>query len=139
MTVIRRGEVYWVLNKLNGESEEKKARPALIISTPEEGDSYEDVNLLYLTTNPRDERESNVEIGRTHNGKCEGSVVLCNKVYFTEGKNIESLNFICRLSEEDMERIDRALAKRMGIAYLQKFMQGGGRTRDGGTMLPEGY
>ena len=118
MSEVKRGEIYWVKNQLTKETGDKKARPALIISTPEDGDPYKDVNIIYLTTNPRDERASNIVIERTNNGQCEGSTALCGKVHFIAEACIWDEDYICRLSYEDMERVDQTLARRMGLDYL---------------------
>lgn len=124
MSEFKRGEVYWVKNKLNKETGEKKARPALIISTPEDGDEYADTNVVYLTHNPSVERESNIVIEKTNNGYCEGSVAICGKTFSISGALITEENFYCRLSYEDMERVDKALARRLGLDYLLNSSQG---------------
>lgn len=128
MEQFKRGEIYWVENKLNKETGEKKSRPSLIISTPEEGDPYDDANVVFLTNNPRDDRESNVVIEKTNNGQCEGSTALCGKLFSIAGENIKMENFICRLSYDDMERVDQALARRLGLEYTLKYSQSDNET-----------
>lgn len=123
-TRVRRGEIYFVENKIRKDYEETKThRPALVIAEPEEGDPYENVNVVYLTNHPKIESIKNVVIEKTNNGKCEGSVAICGKHYDILGERFEAENYACRVSEEDMRRIDEALLKSVGLAEVLKSSQ----------------
>lgn len=135
-SMVRRGEIYWVENGTMGiVGAEKPSRPGLVIAPPISTSEYDWIKIVFLTRTPKYNEDTNVEISNTSNGKCIGSVALCGAVHTIERSRILPENYVTRLENDDMERIDRALLRAVGLEHLleEKEEQGEDPRRTGVT------
>lgn len=120
---VLRGEIYWMPNRLDKGISGHETRPALVIGLPLDGDTYENIRVVYLT---RKEVETNVTIetiisNSRYGAKaqsCEGSIAICDRIFTFRKDEIQDMTaYIGRASDADMERIDEALMKTIGLEY----------------------
>lgn len=108
--LIRRGEMHWVSsNSYSMGSEMKKDRPAIVVSNNEANEHSDTIEIVYMTTNPHKNLPTHVHIQRTSSGDGEGSTALCESVYTISKNRLYEDSYYGRVSDEDMEAIDRAL------------------------------
>ena len=103
-----RGKIYWVQNLQAVGHEMAKTRPAVIVSCGPLAGTSPGVNVAYLSTSER-YREGRVII-RTRDGL---SVAHCENVYSVDKSRLGT--YVGRCSEEEMARIDAAIARALGL------------------------
>lgn len=105
---ISRGEVYYIRFDDSYGGEESVGRPVVVVSAGAENVSSPTYNVLPMTTNPRPVGIC-VKVASTR----RDSFVLCNQI-----KTYDSFRFgdyMCSLSEEEMRKVDDALARALGL------------------------
>ena len=108
---IHRGDVFYVspLNPVG--SEYKKSRPAVVVSNDRNNLNSPVVEICYFTLRNKSESPTHVYIKE---GACYNSTVICEQITTI---SIERMgDFMCHLSDSDMERIDSALLSSLGIS-----------------------
>ena len=108
---IHRGDVFYVspLNPVG--SEYKKSRPAVVVSNDRNNLNSPVVEICYFTLRNKSESPTHVYIKE---GACYNSTVICEQITTI---SIERMgDFMCHLSDSDMEKIDSALLSSLGIA-----------------------
>lgn len=118
---IKRGEIYWIGgrgNHIEG-SEQKADRPAIIVSN-NTGNKYSPVvEVVYCTNQEKKTLPTHTVLQKVSTGDAEGSTVLCEQVCTVSKNRIYDANsYIGRVSDEDMQRIDKAIAVSLGLDYL---------------------
>ena len=75
---MKRGEIYYIERYRNEESgsEQHAGRPAIIVSNDKNNEFSETVEVVYLTTQPKNDLPTHVEIRST----ARASVALCEQV-----------------------------------------------------------
>lgn len=106
-----RGEIYWWKLGNDFGSEESVLRPGVIVSSDGGNEKSPVVNVVCLTTKPRENGEINVEIHGTY----EKSWALCNQIKTFDKSRVG--RFMCMVSDEEMREIDRALMVALGLSY----------------------
>ena len=113
---VRRGEMHWVESAQNQVGAEiKKTRPAIVVSSNENNERSEMIEIVYMTTQPKRDHPTHVTIASTSNGKGEGSVALCECIYSISKRRLQEDSYYGRVSDEDMAEIDRALMASLGL------------------------
>ena len=108
---IHRGDVFYVspINPVG--SEYKKSRPAVVVSNDRNNLNSPVVEICYFTLRNKSESPTHVYIKE---GACYNSTVICEQITTV---SIERMgDFMCHLSDSDMEKIDAALMSSLGIA-----------------------
>lgn len=115
VNVISRGEVYYVKSIMPDTvgSEQKAGRPAVIVSNNSNNEHSTTVEICYLTLKDKPPLPTHVFIDK---GTCINSTVLCEQV--TTVSTTRLGDYMCRLSDSVMDKVDRALAISLGIDYL---------------------
>ena len=107
---MKRGEIYYV-NKSGFEtgSEQFSGRPAIIVSNEKCNEHSEVVEVVYLTTKPKNDLPTHVEIRST----AKPSIALCEQISSVSVLRIGERIGTCTVSE--MLMIDTALAISIGL------------------------
>ena len=107
---MKRGEIYYITsNYQEVGSEQRAGRPAVIVSNNNNNNNSEVVNIVYLTTQPKNDLPTHVLTRST--GKI--STVLCEQVYSVSKQRIGE--YISTLNEKEIQQIDIALAIALGL------------------------
>lgn len=109
MPQIRRGEIHFVDRIQTAGCETRGPRPAVIVSNNVQCDTSTVLQVVYLTTAPKKELTTHVVLEETSNGNGEGSTVLCENIYSISKERLQDNSYYARVSDADMDRIDRAL------------------------------
>lgn len=112
---VRRGEIHWVKNRFAAGSEQKNDRPAIVVSNDMCNEHSPTIEVVYMTTQPKKNLPTHVCIDSTSNGKCEGSTALCEQIHSISRERLQDNSYVCRLTDEEMERIDEALMISLGL------------------------
>lgn len=112
--VISRGEIYYIFsrNDTTG-SEQRSGRPAVIVSNNFCNDSSPVLEVCYLTLKEKTKLPTHVFIDR---GACENSTILCEQPTPVAIERIG--DFMCRLPDDLMEAVDKALVVSLGLQYI---------------------
>ena len=114
---MRRGEIYLIRHRENIGAEIAKARPGVIVSNNILNSTSGVVEVVYLTTKPKKDLPTHALIHAT----CTPSTALCEQIDSVAIEQIDSVaieligSYCGTCSEEEMERIDRALLASLGI------------------------
>lgn len=105
----KRGEIYYIARTLTTGSEIATGRPAIIVSNSEINMHMNTVEVVYLTTRPREIFPSHVVI------KSSGvlSTAICEQISTVDIKRIK--NKVGECTPEEMEKIDIALLSSLGL------------------------
>lgn len=107
---IRRGDIYYVReNKDSVGSEQKGCRPAIVISN-NIGNKYSKIKqVVYITTKNKNEIPTHVVI----NSAKYTSIAICEQIFSVSDERIEK--YVGHCTEEEMEKIDKALMISIGL------------------------
>lgn len=106
---MRRGDIYFIANTHNCGAEIAKSRPAVIVSNDALNATSDVVEVVYLTTQPKREMFTHVEIYATG----RPSTVLCEQISSVSKTRIG--DYLGRCSERNMADIERALLASLGL------------------------
>ena len=106
---MKRGDIYFIANTNNCGAEIGKSRPAVIVSNDTLNATSDVVEVVYLTTQPKREMFTHVEINATG----RPSTVLCEQISAVSKSRVG--DFCGRCSERNMADIDRALTASLGL------------------------
>ena len=108
---MKRGDIYYIQrrNTINVVGEIPKSCPAIIVSADDLNAACETVEVVYLTTNPRGDLPTHVQIDATG----IPSTALCEMVDHVSRLLVE--NYCGTCSPEEMAAIDGALARSLGL------------------------
>lgn len=109
---MKRGQVYYVRsnNKEEG-SEQKGNRPAVIVSNNKNNDNSTTVEVVYMTTQPKNDLPTHVLI----RSALRPSTVLCEQVFTVSTDRIGE--WIGELTDEEEKNLNIALAISLGIPF----------------------
>lgn len=111
---MKRGEVYYIHrdNNFNSTgSEMQSGRPAIIVSTNLLNTSSPVVEIVYLTTQPKSDMHTHISIHST----LRESTALCEQITSVSTSRLG--NYMCTLTDEEMQLIDCALAVGLGLTF----------------------
>jgi mRNA interferase MazF len=106
---IRRGDVFYVSKYPTCGSEQRSARPGIIVSSDSFNARSAVVEVVYLTCQEKKPMPTHVQI----NSGDRPSVALCEQITTVAVERLGS--FKCHLTAEEMAQIDQALAASVGI------------------------
>lgn len=108
---IMRGEVYYVYpNAPVVGSEQRSGRPAVIVSNNVGNENASVVEVCYLTLQDKPNLPTHVFIP---SGRCGDSTILCEQI--TTVSKLRIGDYMCRLSDNIMDEVDRALAVSLAL------------------------
>lgn len=111
---ISRGEVFYIVSKYDTVgSEQRSGRPAVVVSNNLNNEHSECVEICYLTLQEKKPLPTHVKI---ENGVCSNSTVLCEQVTTISKERVG--DYLCRLPDDVMDEVDKALSISLGIDYL---------------------
>ena len=110
---IRRGDIYYVRGCLDAVGSEQKAngksRPAIVISN-NVGNKYSKIKqVVYITTKNKNDIPTHVVI----NSAKYTSIAICEQIFSVSDERIEK--YVGHCTEEEMEKIDKALMISIGL------------------------
>lgn len=107
---IHRGDIFWIRQDYGAiGSEQKKNRPAIIVSNDKNNTYSETVEIVYLTTAEKKPMPTHVAIETM--GK--QSTALCEAIYTIDKGRLE--NYYCTLTTEEMKLVDQAVLVSLGL------------------------
>lgn len=110
---MKRGEIYYIesIYRETG-SEQRGGRPAVIVSNDKNNENSEVVEVVYMTTKPKNDLPTHVFI----RSALSPSTVLCEQVNSVSVKRIGTL--IGKLTKNELAAVDSALAISLGIDFM---------------------
>jgi mRNA interferase MazF len=110
--IMKRGEIYYIESRFNEVGSEQRAgRPAIIVSNDKCNASSPTVEVVYLTTQTKNDLPTHVDIRCTQ----RNSIALCEQINSVSVDRIG--DYLCTCSDYEMELIDAALAISLGLTF----------------------
>lgn len=112
--MIKRGQIYYIeSNRQNmpTDSEQYAGRPAIIVSNDKNNKYSEVVEVVYLTTQPKNDLPTHVRISSSN----RVSTALCEQVTTVSVSRIG--DYVATCTDAEMMNIDTALAISLGIDF----------------------
>ena len=107
---IRRGDIYYVRGYSDTVgSEQKGFRPAIVISNNVGNKHSKIKQVVYITTKNKNEIPTHVVI----NSAKYTSIAICEQIFSVSDERIEK--YVGHCTEEEMEKIDKALMISIGL------------------------
>lgn len=106
---LRRGDIYYIDKEIVYGSEQQGGRPGIIVSNNVGNVESDIVQVVYITTQPKNDLPTHVTI---HSAK-QISTALCEQVWTISKSRVG--DYVGRITEDEMVKIDRALAISLGI------------------------
>ena len=107
---IRRGDIYYVREIKDAVgSEQKGYRPAIVISNNVGNKHSKIKQVVYITTKNKNEIPTHVVI----NSAKYTSIAICEQIFSVSDERIEK--YVGHCTEEEMEKIDKALMISIGL------------------------
>lgn len=106
---MKRGEIYYIAYRETIGAEIAKARPGVVVSNDAQNTQLDVVEVVYLTTNPRQDIPTHVSIKATG----RPSMTLCEQI---DTVSVELVGDFCGVcSPEEMAAIEHALLRSLGM------------------------
>lgn len=109
MTGVKRGEIYYIERGYCEGSEQQAGRPAIIVSNDINNDTSTIVEIVYLTTQPKKDLPTHVEI----RSATRPSTALCEQITTVSSDRIG--DYISKCTDREMESLEIAMAISLGI------------------------
>lgn len=110
---MRRGDIYYIQRRDTVGHEIAKARPAVIVSNDNLNTCLNVVEVVYLTTAPKQEFNTRVQINSTG----RPSIALCENIDCVDKRLVS--NYCGRCTTAEMEAIDEALLCSLGLSRTE--------------------
>lgn len=110
--MIKRGEIYYIEPSKTLQttgSEQRPNRPGVVVSNNENNEHSSIVEIVYLTTQPKNSMPTHVII----NSAIKTSIALCEQVNTVAVERLA--DYMGQCSEDEINKIDEALIKSLGI------------------------
>ena len=107
----KKGDVFYILNT-GYTSDPKPGRPAVIVSNEHLSQTSDWVNVVYMTTKQKRAMPEHVTLLQ-NDPKAPQSIVMCERINCISKNRIGQ--FMRHLSDDEIQRIDTALAISLGI------------------------
>lgn len=111
---IRRGELYWVWGEQRNEQTKeikKFSRPGIIVSNDAINKKNKDVEVIFLTNNPKDDQPTHVTIRSTG----LTSTALCERIQTVDKRKIG--NYIGTATDDELRMVERCMGISLGIDF----------------------
>ena len=106
---IFRGEIYYVYPSSGVGSEQSAGRPAIVVSNDKANQHSPVIEMVYLTTQPKNSLPTHVDITSAE----RPSIELCEQIHSVSKNRIGG--FIAKCTDREMAMIDGALCVSLGI------------------------
>lgn len=126
---LRRGDIYYIDKEIVYGSEQQGGRPGIIVSNNVGNVESDIVQVVYITTQPKNDLPTHVTI---HSAK-QISTALCEQVWTISQSRVG--DYIGRVTEEEMVKLDRALSISLGITTAKTTNQVSGIESNGDDVL----
>lgn len=113
---IARGEIYYIKSFPTTGHEQRSGRPAVIVSNNENNANSGVFEICYLTLKEKKDLPTHIFIDRGH---CINSTILCEQITSVSEDKVG--DYVCKVPDDIMERVDKALAVSLGITHGTKF------------------
>lgn len=110
---LRRGDIYYIDKEIVYGSEQQGGRPGIIVSNNVGNVESEIVQVVYITTQPKNDLPTHVTI---HSAK-QISTALCEQVWTISQGRVG--DYVGRITEDEINKIDKALSISLGITTTQ--------------------
>lgn len=122
---MKRGQIYYIKSDHKEVGSEQRAdRPAVIVSNNKNNENSTTVEVVYMTTQPKNDLPTHVFI----RSSLRPSTVLCEQVYSVSTERIGT--YIGDLTSEELTELDIALAISVGLDWMQPKTSRGGGTEE---------
>lgn len=112
--IINRGEVFYITPKYDTVgSEQRSGRPAVVVSNNLNNEHSECIEICYLTLQEKKPLPTHVKVDR---GQCANSTILCEQITTISKERVG--DYMCRLPDDIMDAVDKALTISLGVDYL---------------------
>ena len=109
---MKRGEIYYIESRYNEEGSEQRAgRPAIIVSNNTCNDVSPTVEVVYLTTQNKNDMPTHVDI----RSSTKPSIALCEQISTVSKDRVG--DYLCTCSDYEMLMVDTALTISLGINF----------------------
>lgn len=112
MDGFKRGDIYYVEPYYNVGSEQRAGRPAIIISNNVNNEHSPTLEVVYLTTQPKNDMPTHVTVF----GTGRESIALCEQVHTVDYQRLG--NYCGSCTKQEMEAINIALMVSIGLDNL---------------------
>lgn len=127
---MKRGQIYYIeSNHQEIGSEQRASRPAVIVSNDKNNENSTTVEVVYMTTQPKNDLPTHVFI----RSSLRPSTVLCEQIYSVSTERLDT--YIGELTDRELQELDIALSISLGLDWMQsKTSRGGYQPEDLETM-----
>lgn len=118
---MKRGQIYYIeSNHQEIGSEQRTGRPAVIVSNDKNNENSTTVEVVYMTTQPKNDLPTHVFI----RSSLRPSTVLCEQIYSVSTERLGT--YIGELTDRELQELDIALSISLGLDWMQPETSRGG-------------
>lgn len=118
---MKRGQIYYIeSNHQEIGSEQRAGRPAVIVSNNKNNENSTTVEVVYMTTQPKNDLPTHVFI----RSSLRPSTVLCEQIYSVSTERLGT--YIGELTDRELQELDIALSISLGLDWMQPETSRGG-------------
>lgn len=118
---MKRGQIYYIeSNHQEIGSEQRAGRPAVIVSNNKNNENSTTVEVVYMTTQPKNGLPTHVFI----RSSLRPSTVLCEQIYSVSTERLGT--YIGELTDRELQELDIALSISLGLDWMQPETSRGG-------------
>lgn len=111
---MKRGQIYYIeSNHQEIGSEQRAGRPAVIVSNNKNNENSTTVEVVYMTTQPKNDLPTHVFI----RSSLRPSTVLCEQIYSVSTERLGT--YIGELTDRELQELDIALSISLGLDWMQ--------------------
>ena len=111
---MKRGQIYYIeSNHQEIGSEQRAGRPAVIVSNNKNNENSTTVEVVYMTTQPKNDLPTHVFI----RSSLRPSTVLCEQIYSVSAERLGT--YIGELTDRELQELDIALSISLGLDWMQ--------------------
>ena len=111
---MKRGQIYYIeSNHQEIGSEQRAGRPAVIVSNDKNNENSTTVEVVYMTTQPKNDLPTHVFI----RSSLRPSTVLCEQIYSVSTERLGT--YIGELTDRELQELDIALSISIGLDWMQ--------------------
>ena len=111
---MKRGQIYYIeSNHQEIGSEQRAGRPAVIVSNDKNNENSTTVEVVYMTTQPKNDLPTHVFI----RSSLRPSTVLCEQIYSVSTERLGT--HIGELTDRELQELDIALSISLGLDWMQ--------------------
>lgn len=109
---MKRGQIYYIeSNHQEIGSEQRAGRPAVIVSNDKNNENSTTVEVVYMTTQPKNDLPTHVFI----RSSLRPSTVLCEQIYSVSTERLGT--YIGELTDRELQELDIALSISIGLDW----------------------